>query len=1547
MNFLAYTQILWRRKWVIFLTALVTVAVAAVGSTLATPTYTATATLRILTSSSGIGAYQDYDVQYAERLMRTYAEIATSAPVLDELKQTLDLDYTPDVQTEALASTELMSITAQDENAVRAAQIANTLSEILIGRSQSLYTGDAQETTASLIARLDQIEQELNDAQLQYESLLDELPEGDERIAALSRSIEMREQVYAALLTQYEEIRTADAMRANAVSLIEPASPPKSPSSPNKPLNIVLGALVGLAGGTALAFLFENMDTRLYTVEQICETAGLPVLGRIPSARRTSRPVLYADGSLQAEAFRRLRTNLISHSRADPLHKLLIASALPGEGKSTVAANLAVAMAQTGQRVVVVDADLRRPVLHTVFDLPNETGVSLVLQGEADLSDAVQDSGILDVHVLSSGPPLPNPVEMLDSDEMASLLDHLAEQYDVVLVDTPAFLPVTDAAVLVPNVDGVMLVAGRTQARKETVSAASDQLDDLGARMIGLVVTRSDHHSGYYHHYHPEDKDSRVARARSDTPGALLSQARAAVQMPQFSLRRWVRGLSFSGAAAWLKRTAPAVLSGWDVAAVIVLLGWILAYAHLQQAYQNFVGTDAVIHYFPAAQAVLDGEGYRAFEADVHRGPGYPLMLAAASHLLDIELFAASEVVGGINAALFLLFTYLLIRRVFNAPTALAGVLVIVATNMFVWNANTSNTDVPFAWLAVASVYFLMRCDRPGYVGAVSSGILAGLALIVRWTGLILPVCGLIWIALVSARALDLRGKARIVVVYLLAFLAACGPWLYANYLLHDNPLYNRNATNLDPEIFSKRSDSFADTVIDSFNDNPQDFVRNVFNRLVTDFPDTIQGFNDYPHPGGWVMAGLCWVLILVGGALLLIRINRVQIGFLLISAIWWGPIALTHYEARYYIPLLPLLAALGVYIVTGDVLPDIKLNLGERKISLSRGHLLDRLAGSRLPGWLAANPSGAGLTGVVAACVLVFAVSSALDRAQNSFEWTAERDEFYHELTGAVRELPDVEHLRPIGVRQWSQAQYWLPTEAGAPTALLPREQNIEAVLPNFSYVLYDQINPEDSLVDWWDNPGLAALMNPLRAPASLEIAYFKPTAYRAVLYRVLDENVVANIEAITTTSAEPEGAEALVMDRDIQTWWSSRLRNAPNADESIVFDLGRRTTVNRVWLLPRPDGAEYPLGLHIDVSVDGVTWEAVARVWGIPTPLWQSPQVYTFDDIEARFVRITSLELPYSPDQDGYVMSFAEARISRAVEQSPVYPVFAIEPADVYVDALDNELVARIENQGTTPGQIDVAFYEGWSADSAVLLATVESEVIGPGETGFARLPSDRWSMPDPGQCRPIWVTLEPPSYANLTLRTYGVTLPEPQRVFADQVCTPEEVVVDDFSYPDSPLDHSWRVPEDQVATGEVFTTYDSEMDRRVMQISSDAEEGYMLYSHAVESQTWQELALWIKSTTRFIVYVRVRDTDGDFYYLQYMPFARESYADEYPDGNYIYYALGSRFADGRWHRIHRDIYKDFYVKTGLEVDQIQGIFIRAYGDVRVTDLSLAMRR
>jgi polysaccharide biosynthesis transport protein len=247
-----------------------------------------------------------------------------------------------------------------------------------------------------------------------------------------------------------------------------------------------------------LVLLFENLDTTLYEPEEIRSVAELPLIGQIPRVQLPAGVAFMNGSSYEGEAFRRLRANITMLGSVSPLQTIMVVSADPGEGKSTIAANLALTFSQLGQKTLLVDCDMRIPSLHSHFSLPNYTGLSSVLERNSTLAHALQQSDETGVYLLASGPVSAKPAELLGSRQMVDLLEKLKQDFDRIILDTPALLAVADASLIAPLMDGVLLVIEAGQTKEEEVQAAQQQLKMIQANVVGIVVNRA---PAQYRHY--------------------------------------------------------------------------------------------------------------------------------------------------------------------------------------------------------------------------------------------------------------------------------------------------------------------------------------------------------------------------------------------------------------------------------------------------------------------------------------------------------------------------------------------------------------------------------------------------------------------------------------------------------------------------------------------------------------------------------------------------------------------------------------------------------------------------------------------------------------------------------------------------------------------------------------------------------------------------------------------------------------------------------------------------------------------------------------
>lgn len=493
MELQTYLGIILRRKWIILIIAIVVTIAAAILSLIATPQYVSTATVRVATFG-GQGDLTDagkVDINYSQLIMQTYASILTTGKVRSEIKAELGLEAFPQLTADLVPNTELMRIRAEATDPNVAKDIANLGAVKLIEQSQALYAGSGTSTLDILEEQITRVQLELDEERAEYERLLQDAPDDTVGLDAISKSIALKENTQNGLLQQFERVRTERALQSNQISIIEDASASTNPAKPRHEVNIGLGVVVGLVLGMAVALLVENLDNTLYTVHQIETITESPTVGRIPSSEEKLK-IIRLDNLFQSEleAFRRLRTNLLAADVRMTNQAMLVTSAEHGDGKSTILANLAVVMAQSGRRVLVIDCDLRRPAQHNLFDASNKHGLTDVLLGNMTQDEVVQATNYSRLEVITSGDLPPNPTELLGSPQMAEFLDAIKSEYDMVLLDTPALFSVIDAAVLVPLVESVVLVVARAQSRRDALAAVRQQLTNVQAKAINVVINR-------------------------------------------------------------------------------------------------------------------------------------------------------------------------------------------------------------------------------------------------------------------------------------------------------------------------------------------------------------------------------------------------------------------------------------------------------------------------------------------------------------------------------------------------------------------------------------------------------------------------------------------------------------------------------------------------------------------------------------------------------------------------------------------------------------------------------------------------------------------------------------------------------------------------------------------------------------------------------------------------------------------------------------------------------------------------------------------------
>jgi polysaccharide biosynthesis transport protein len=385
-------------------------------------------------------------------------------------------------------------------------------------------------------------------AQAQHDA--NDIAEKSVQYNILKREVDTNRELYDGLLDRLKQAGVAAGLKESNIRIVDAAVPPKKPAKPRVALNLSLGLLVGLALGIGCAFLEEHFDNSLKTSEDIERIMQLPALAIIPSVESLNGHKDRANGhrhlpptdtlglgagapsngasvpaqwyriddlapkySALTEAFRGLRTSVLLSAAEQPPRSLLVSSAQPGEGKTTVSTNLAISLAQLGQRVLLIDGDLRRPSVHRAFRIRDSLGVVSYLTGQPDWRPAVVKTTLPGLEVLVAGPVPPNPAELLSSDRMRKLIQEALEEYKFVVVDSPPLLNVADSRILATLVEGVVLVVKGGETPRELVRRAQACASEVGARLIGAVLNNVDMHREEYSYYR-----SYSYEARDDAP---------------------------------------------------------------------------------------------------------------------------------------------------------------------------------------------------------------------------------------------------------------------------------------------------------------------------------------------------------------------------------------------------------------------------------------------------------------------------------------------------------------------------------------------------------------------------------------------------------------------------------------------------------------------------------------------------------------------------------------------------------------------------------------------------------------------------------------------------------------------------------------------------------------------------------------------------------------------------------------------------------------------------------------------------------------------
>jgi capsular exopolysaccharide synthesis family protein len=480
----SYIALARRRKWWIIGTALLGLTVSLAMSLNQPDQYSSTA--QILVEPSGTPTATGALAPVTPTGVQTDLQLVTSAQV--EIAVGKRLGSKPSISASEVAQTDVIAITAISFSPLRAALIANTYAKAFVNYQQQLAINDLATVEAQLRTHISTLGQQIGKLRGQADA-------ASQQTALLNQQAVLREQL--------AQMQVSGAVATGGVELVTPALAPGAPSSPKPREDGVLGLVAGLILGLAFAFLRDSFDDRLSSKEAAEELSGAPVLAMVPmisSWKKRDRPLVVSTShplSVSAEAYRSLRTSLQFIRQDHDLKTLLVTSPAAAEGKTSTIANLGTVFAQAGERVVMVSCDLRRPRLGQFFGLDEQPGLTTVLRGEVSLTEALQQvKGQDNLWVLGAGKLPANPAELLAGPAALALFTALRAEFDLVLIDSPPVLPVTDATVLSKDSDGVLLVLAAGQTRRADVRRATEKLAQVNATMMGTILNEVTRQTG-------------------------------------------------------------------------------------------------------------------------------------------------------------------------------------------------------------------------------------------------------------------------------------------------------------------------------------------------------------------------------------------------------------------------------------------------------------------------------------------------------------------------------------------------------------------------------------------------------------------------------------------------------------------------------------------------------------------------------------------------------------------------------------------------------------------------------------------------------------------------------------------------------------------------------------------------------------------------------------------------------------------------------------------------------------------------------------------
>jgi capsular exopolysaccharide synthesis family protein len=503
-----YFSIFLQKWWLILIVTLVAGAANFFISSRMTPIYQSSTTV-LVNEAPGTKSVDYTSVLMSKQLTSTYSLMMANDLVLRKAADQIGLanpleEIKKWITVTPVRDTQIIQVTVDTTNPELSSKIANAVVAGFAVQIQDIQTQRFVQSKATLEMQIADTEKQISTFSMQA----DEAINADEKNRLDAKVTQYRE-IYSNLLLSYEQVRLSEAQAVSSVVQVEPATPNLTPVKPKVMQNTLLAALVGFLIAIGIIVILEAIDDTIKNPEELNRKFNTPILGVI--ARHDiveGRPISEAEPrSPVAESFRALRTNVNFASVDAPLRRIVITSPTPSDGKSTIAANLAVVIAQSEKKVVLIDADMRRPKIHIFFGLANRFGLSdMFLQPIEKIGDALQSTNSTRLAVITSGSLPPNPSELLTSQRMGMIFEKLLQGFDTILIDTPPILSVTDAAALAQGVDGVILVIKPGTTKMSAFRLSINTLRTVKANILGVVLNEVNptnrRYGYYYNHYY-------------------------------------------------------------------------------------------------------------------------------------------------------------------------------------------------------------------------------------------------------------------------------------------------------------------------------------------------------------------------------------------------------------------------------------------------------------------------------------------------------------------------------------------------------------------------------------------------------------------------------------------------------------------------------------------------------------------------------------------------------------------------------------------------------------------------------------------------------------------------------------------------------------------------------------------------------------------------------------------------------------------------------------------------------------------------------------